>query len=174
MTALSMPPEIRAIVDAHSAISAAANAARAVSDMPEAKRLLDCEGRRAWRHLEELQRIEAENFADSRGWRVYNGRGWIWADQLAAGKMIHPWHHSEDDRNDVIDHRECFVGWREGVKRTPQACRVPMAILSHTYGSWEPCVEYANRRGLNVERLPWSWYYPGACIAALFTRKNPL
>jgi hypothetical protein len=107
--------------------------------------------------LGQLQHRRVTAFAHSRGWKVYQGRrGWITVRQLVAGRWDHDWGCSHMS---VIDHRECFTFNRH-----------PVAILSHTYESWERCVKFAEEHRLIVEQLPYSWYYPGAAIAALFTR----
>lgn len=174
----------RAIREAHQAIDDAARIERAVRQAhqcgPDDKRLeiyhaqSKCQAEAD--RLYELQRAECEKFARARGWRLYKGRqGWIYTEQLLAGRMFGGGRYGPRDLSDpdsVIDHRECFVTWRGDGPRTPQSCRYPVAILSHTYGPWEPCVEYARMHGLNVERLPYSWYYPGQCIAVLFTRRE--
>jgi hypothetical protein len=42
----------------------------------------------------------------------------------------------------------------------------PVAAVMHTYAtSFTPAYEFAARRQLIVEPLPWSWYYPRKCIA---------
>ena len=74
------------------------------------------------------------------------------------------------DHNHVIDHRDCFVRSPPG-KTSKQSCRYPVAILTHTYGPYENCEAFAREHDLNIERLAWSWYYPGSTIAALFTTK---
>jgi hypothetical protein len=102
------------------------------------------------------KKAELERFAQSRGWRVNNSG--FYTNQLIAGRML--WEpHDVDGSSDVIDHRECFM-----------LNRKPVAILSHTYGPWERCVVFALRHDLILERLPYSWYYPGRATAALFTR----
>ena len=131
--------------------------------------------RAAWEHLYTLQEIERDKFAASRGWRVYK-RDYIYTDQLIAGHMTYGGYgypRDVDGSSRIIDHRECFVRCPPG-KTSHQSCRYPAAILSHTYGDWEPCVEFARRHNLDLERLPYSWYYPGQCIAALFITKAEL
>jgi hypothetical protein len=44
-----------------------------------------------------------------------------------------------------------------------------VAILTHSYATREQIEEFARRNALLVEYLPYSWYYPGGCTAALLT-----
>jgi hypothetical protein len=133
------------------------NSARDYSSTDLAKRR---RARLAERAFLEARHEAITEFAAQRGWRVYKGgQGWIYTNQLIAGRMVHRYRDVEF-RHHVIDHRECFM-----------CRRYPVAILTHTYGPYEHCEEFAQEYGLNLERLPWSWYYPGATIAALFTRK---
>jgi len=182
-TALAEP---RPFVEAHKAIGFAANverdaerAYRAATENRELRRELwnaQSARRAAREQLYKLQAAERDRFAASREWRVYKGRqGWIYTEQLIAGRMIYGdrGYPGDVEGSDVIDHRECFMRSPPG-KTSQQSCRYPVAILSHTYGEWEPCVEFARRYDLSVERLPYSWYYPGNCIAALFLTRAVL
>jgi len=126
----------------------------------------EVDSRRARDHLAELQRLERDKFARARGWRVSSRN--IYTAQLLAGTLSRGGYRDDC----AIEHRESFVGWRDDSPRTPQACRYPKAILSHTHDTWESCVHSAEKCGLSVERLPYSWYWPGGCIAALFTRRG--
>jgi hypothetical protein len=178
--------EERQIREARSAIDALADAERDAqacvtspndSELRQLVRRLRLAQHGAWEHLHTLQEIERDTFAASRGWRVYKGsQGHIFTDQLIAGSMTYGGYgypRDVDGSTRIIDHRECFVRCPPG-KTSHQSCRYPVAILSHTYGDWEPCVEFARNHNLSVERLPYSWYYPGQCIAALFITKAEL
>jgi hypothetical protein len=58
----------------------------------------------------------------------------------------------------VVDHAEVYLSHRRTV-----------AVLTHSYATREQIEGYAAEHGLAVEYLPWSWYYPGGCIAAVLT-----
>jgi hypothetical protein len=105
--------------------------------------------------LERVRAAQRKEFAQSRGWSIYRRSFNI--EQLRIGRITSPWQCGHD--YPVIDHEEQFV-----------LNRRPVAILSHTYGTWEQCVEFAQKHGVAVERLPYSWYFPFNAIAALFTR----
>jgi len=169
-----------AISDARQAISAAVKAERVAEqtyresgdnmDLRRARNRAQSTTRFYWDELQKLQDAECALFAVSRGWRI--GSRQIHVGQLIAGSMNYDHlrfgHRDAEDKDHVIDHAEYFMRSPPG-KTSQQSCRYPAAILSHTYGDWEPCVEFAQRYGLGLERLPYSWYYPGHCIAALFT-----
>jgi hypothetical protein len=164
---------INALVDAERDAEQAHRAAPENFELSHLLRRIQSARRSAWEHLHTLQAAEREKFAVSRGWRVYNGRqGHVYTDQLIAGRMTYGAYGYPRDvpDSDVIDHRECFVRSPPG-KTSQQSYRYPVAILSHTYGEWGPCVEFARKYNLNLERLPYSWYYPQQCIAALFITK---
>ncbi len=184
----------RPIIDAHEAVSRAANAQRLLEtavknyaerpDVKSALRRSRSATRAAWEHLYKLQDEACAQFAASRGWRVYKGaQVWISTGQLAAGRMTqgkrclysggYPGDIPTPTGTRVLDHRQGFVRTPAG-KTSQQSCRYPVAILSHTYGPWEDCVEYAEHCGLDIERLPHSWYYPEEAIAALFITKATL
>jgi hypothetical protein len=131
--------------------------------------------RAANEQLDKLKDAEAGNLAASRGWRVAARS--IQVSQLIAGSMTYDhWrfgYRDAEDKDHVIDHAEYFMRSKPG-KTSQQSCRYPAAILSHTYGEWERCVEFADIHGLDLERLPYSWYYPGAAIAALFIARAVL
>jgi hypothetical protein len=97
-----------------------------------------------------------KEFAAERGWNISSR--WINPEYLRTGRGRRPQvnHHAG-----VIDHAQFFI-----------ANRRPAAILTHSYKSWESLVAFATTQGLNIERLPYSWYYPGGCTAALLTPKE--
>lgn len=93
-------------------------------------------------------------FADSRGWR-WNRKAWT-ADL------------SNDARGSsgarFLDHVEFFdaAGERK------------VALVTHSYAPAQEIADYAARRGLIAEKLPFSWWNPrfgGGCCCVVFTRK---
>jgi len=65
--------------------------------------------------------------------------------------------------HDLIDHCEYF--------RQPKRPYRPAALLTHCYSTRETMAQEADTAGLNIEFLPWSWYYVDNCTAALLTRR---
>lgn len=63
-----------------------------------------------------------------------------------------------------IDHPDYF--------REPVRPFRPAAVLSHSYAPKEKIVAFAHVHGLCVEFLPWPWYLPGGCNAALLTKRD--
>jgi hypothetical protein len=57
-----------------------------------------------------------------------------------------------------VDHAEVYNSHRRAV-----------AVVTHSYATREQIAGYAAEHGLTVEFLPWSWYYPDGCIAAVLT-----
>lgn len=148
-----------AVVEARRMIGHAVDVERTARDgSPADRRTARVQLSAAWAHLHEVQRIERERFAKTRGWRVAK-LSYTYVDKLSCGKCA---------RNDcgshypAIDHPDCF-----------NSDRRPVAILSHSYGTWEQCTAFAAQHGLTAERLPWSWYFPWNCIAVLYTRGAP-
>lgn len=98
----------------------------------------------------------AKVFARARGWRV--SKRFFTPEDLRDGRA----RRDQGNRHfPEIDHAECFFDGR----------RRPIALLTHSYATWEMLVTFAEAQRLSIERLPVSWYYPGGCIAALLTRK---
>jgi|HubBroStandDraft_1064217.scaffolds.fasta_scaffold37423_1 hypothetical protein len=58
----------------------------------------------------------------------------------------------------VIDHAEVYLSQRRIV-----------AVVTHSYAPREQIAAYAAERGLTVQFLAWSWYYPSGCTAAVLT-----
>ncbi len=106
------------------------------------------------RHYDKLRHAAGERLARERGWRL-SANGFE-PGRLRAGRRVKL---AEVRYGDVLDHCEYF-SWN----------RQPVAILSHTYKAWTRCEAFAAQHGLTVERLPYSWYFPGRSLAALFTR----
>jgi len=127
-------------------------------------RRTDADLRRS-RHLwTEAFAIRAElrrALARARGWTVAR-REFCFEELVTGRRSQRPdwrWRYPE------IDHPDQF--------RLPVRPYVAAAVLSHSYASRDALLEFARSHGLRVELLPWSWYWPGACTAALFTRCSP-
>jgi hypothetical protein len=131
---------------------------------PDRRRAVRVENRQLTDELDGIQHRLRDEFMAVRGWRTARSR--FGFDELATGRrpehgpfrrqLIQP-----DFR--LINHPERF--------REPQRPFRPVAILTHSSNTnRHPFNELAAATGLTVEFLPWSWYYPGSCIAALFTR----
>lgn len=122
-------------------------------------------GRRLSIEMDGIQERFSRDLATTRGWTP--ARSHFTFDELATGRrrehgqfrrqLIEPDHG-------LIDHPERF--------REPHRPFRPAAILTHSYSGGDPAplLKLAASSGLAVEILPWSWYFPGACTAALFTR----
>lgn len=124
----------------------------------------------------ELRQISAERsdlrarllseLASTRGWIV--AKSHFTFDELATGRRREGRRGRDDsafDEHQLLDHVERF--------REPRRPFRPAALLTHSYRGEEARPELeamAHRAGLAVEILPWSWYYPHWCVAALFTR----
>jgi hypothetical protein len=92
--------------------------------------------------LTQAQQAARAEFANARTWRI--SKRW-----LAQVPLKYP----------VVDHAEFFLT-NDGE---------PAALLTHSYAPWAAIRRFASEHGLSVERLDWSWHYPGGCIAAVFT-----
>ncbi|MGA8610301.1 MAG: hypothetical protein WB760_01020 [Xanthobacteraceae bacterium] len=103
---------------------------------------LDLEHNRRVAKLREARHVAAQELAASRGWHLTNRR-------LRPLPLKYP----------VVDHAEFFL----------TSDGEPAAVLTHSYAPWLAIRRFASEHGLAVERLDWSWHYPGGCIAALFT-----
>lgn len=110
----------------------------------------------AWnRHLAAGKAV-SRALAAERGWRVCQG---FTIPELREGRGI----RSRGVWMSPIDHPE----WYRDVDRRP------VAIISHTYGQLPECLEFAQEQGLGCALLPYSsWYFPGRCLAVLFTRPD--
>jgi len=106
--------------------------------------------------LKRVRTAQRNAFARSRGWKVADP---FTVAQLKAGRMTGPRWDGVGISGREIDHPDYFTIGRK-----------PAAILSHSYGPWEDSAQFARDEGLNVEQLPYSWYYPLNAHAALFTR----
>lgn len=127
--------------------------------------------RREKRNLEEecsaIQRRLRDELAAVRGWAIAQSH--FGFAELATGKRPRrirnvPW--SALDVSGLLDHAERF--------RDPVRPFRPAALLTHSDRTDDraPFEELAAAAGLAVEFLPWSWYYPSRCVAALFTRPS--
>jgi hypothetical protein len=105
-----------------------------------------------------------EAFAAEHGWSISKSTfnlEMLWQAR-GARCCSDDWDH--DRTSGVLDHVEYFsVG--------PRKHAAPAALLSHTYDDWSEVLKFAEEHNLDAQALPGSWYYPGGCIAALFTRK---
>ncbi len=113
-----------------------------------------------WQNLFALRRQAREIFARERGWRLIPRT--VDLRKLKAGKWLrlpdyethYPW----------LDHADAFaIGPGRGR---------PVALVSHSYASFEDCCAFAELHGLRAELLPFSWYFQGFTIAVVYTRKD--
>ncbi len=109
--------------------------------------------------LGQMRAAERARLAQEREWTV--SRRVFTARDLIDGRILTRT-PSGETAGPVIDHPDCFVIGRK-----------PVAMVSHTYSTWEKCVEFSQANGLQVERLEFSWYYPGGTLPVLFTRNEP-
>ena len=133
-------------------------AARAAIQNAESRRALDV----AWNRLCDLRRQAREEFAAS--------RGWIAGPRFTTGKLLGlPGRHVCDveGTDDAVDHRSCFSRAVAGSRKLRA-----IAIVSHVYGSTEPCFRFADRYALAIEVLSESWWWPGLATAVLLTRSD--
>lgn len=174
-SALEDLARIRAIFDRLNQLSTGARQAEAESRRLSAERL-------------DLQRRLRDRLAAARGWKVAERR--FTFDELATGRRasVDGSDYSFDaaviesggsgiierrvpdmrDLHGLLDHEEHFRAPRAQYARAGE----PAGILTHSYRDDDltPFVALADRAGLTVEFLPWSWYFPGYCVTALFTR----
>lgn len=143
---------------AHHQAHEAIKAARTSPERFAARRVCDT----AYAALCAAKRQACEAFAAERGWVVDSKKRFtIEMLQTARKDRCYSRDRRGDPHNYEIDHAEYF---RVG--------RVPAAILTHSYAPWETLVAFAEKHSLAIEKLSDSWYCPGGCIAALFTRKS--
>ncbi|MGN6108966.1 MAG: hypothetical protein ACTHU0_27920 [Kofleriaceae bacterium] len=103
----------------------------------------------------------ARDLASAKGWTVAQ-TAFSFRD-LTAGKPSN--HHAVLAPVDevLVDHAECFRARTRPYR--------PAAMLSHSYARDQTRhVAFARQHGLAVEFLPWSWYEPDLCLAALYVR----
>jgi hypothetical protein len=115
--------------------------------------------------LEELQGHIVGAFAAERGW--HRARRVFTFAQLSAGRPARAFPNDYAERtagaSSVLDHPDFF-------RQQTAPCR-PVALVTHLYGHrYDACFAFADQHGLSFTPLPWSWYYPGGCIAGVFTR----
>jgi hypothetical protein len=114
----------------------------------------------AWTTLCALWKREREEFAARRGWRTCAQFTTVKLRGLPATTWI-----DSPGAEDAIDHGNYFA-WNDAGSRQLRAA----GIISHVYGHDSVCFAFARHYGLVAERLPYSWYWPNACTAILFTR----
>jgi hypothetical protein len=116
----------------------------------------------AWKHLCDLRTRERDRFAAS--------RGWVACPQFTTARLIGLRGRRVRDvpgTDNAIDHRSCFAVRVDGSPKLRE-----VAIVSHIYGKPERCVEFADKYGLAVEILEFSWYLPQLCTAVLLQRPD--
>lgn len=97
-------------------------------------------------------------------------RGWIVARQsfgIAALKRATL--NRRDEATGITEYPELdhVVYFREAVR--PYR---PAAVITHAYCPAGEVIACANAHGLMCEVLPWSWHFPGSCVAAILTRRT--
>lgn len=109
-------------------------------------------------------RVMAE-FASARGWRVASHD--FTPEMLRTGR---PGRNAQRDYcnpprdNLAYDHPYFF--------RHPTRPYRPAGIVVHVYATdYARCLALAAEEGLDFEPLPASWYYPGVCLAGVYTRR---
>jgi hypothetical protein len=112
-----------------------------------------------------VKKLAAEAFAAERGWRVSDSA--FTFDQLRTGRP-------QRTRRDWRDGQGFAGGHHPDHVQYFRAGKIPAALVSHAYCTFEECAAFAEARGLNAELLQVSWHDPGGCIAVLFTpRRGP-
>lgn len=118
---------------------------------------------RAARHAEARrlkEQIDAA-FADSRGWILAKSPFTLEAlKRGATTRRDGDWGINEYPE---LDHVEYF--------REPARPYRPAGVITHAYTTPDAVIACARSHGLQCEVLPWSWHYPGACVAAVLTRR---
>ena len=156
-------PELRVL---HWAVHAASYGCASNSEDLRAERI-------AWRDLAEAQRRVKAGFAAERGWQP--GKHFS-LPRLASGMAGRSrgdmeWRAGQDVALDTLawDHPDFFR----------ERCRPyrPAAAVVHVYCLRpDPAHTHADAlaalHGLVFEPLPWSWYYPGGCLAGLYRRPS--
>lgn len=113
-------------------------------------------------------------FAASRGWKRAQHRFTL--PMLAAGR---PGRNTTNDYcwSPQLDmERNTTLAWDHPFFfRDPHRPYRPAGVVVHLYSCKpDPENKYAAQLaaiyGLNFEPLPWSWYYPGECLAGVYTR----
>jgi hypothetical protein len=104
--------------------------------------------------LEAARNSDRAAFERARGWKFCK---WFSLRQLKVGSPRRKFGERFDGCLE-IDHSEYL---RFG--------RRPIAILSHSYATWETLQAFAEKHGLDVEPLSASWYYPSGTQAVVFT-----
>jgi hypothetical protein len=115
--------------------------------------------------LHAAKQTARESFAVDHGWSI-SERGFTleMLRQARGARCVSSDWEGDQHSDGVLDHCEYFsAGPRKNSK--------PQALLTHTYVEWVKVLEFATEHGLAVQALPGSWYFPGGCIAAVFTRK---
>jgi hypothetical protein len=114
-------------------------------------------------------------FAASRGWK--QGKRQFTLPMLASGR---PGRSTTDDYCWSPDlNLKTTLAWDHPnfFRETHRPYR-PAGVVVHVYARAPDQCQYANELaaiyGLNFEALPWSWYYPGGCLAGVYTRKADL
>jgi len=102
-------------------------------------------------------------FAARMGWRHLDRKHFS-LDQLRTGRArmrTEDYGNGGYLSNGCVDHLEYF-----------KLDGKPIGIVSHTYYALDKCVEYAQAERLQLDVLPARWYWPGHCLAILFTRSE--
>jgi hypothetical protein len=138
-------------------------------------------GIRAQYRQEEIRQKLDREFASSRGW-TYSTASHPHGKPFSFKKL------ADKSKLVLIDRVRGFApryrvpepGWPSGDHRLvdhPTYFKLntrpyqPVAILAHSYDMNRANHEaYAESIGIRVEFLPWSWYYPGRCLAALYVK----
>jgi hypothetical protein len=107
----------------------------------------------AWRRMYDATARIDRQIGRVRGWRI--------APHAFRDVDLRTWHVTRDGLFPlIIDHATWY---------RDRCSRRPAAILSHTYTPLPTIVTYAAQVRLDVEVLPFSWYFPHVTIAIILT-----
>lgn len=112
-------------------------------------------------------------FADARSWEA-NPRSTYSLHKLATGRRPRTAHDPLVDHDADVPVCDVLDRFRE-VRTGPngKVGQWPVGIVTHTRADRAAIEAFADRAGLHVEHLPWSWLDPRCYNAALFTHPDP-